>query len=51
MDGQRIDVYDDGTFTAVIRLKNEGFNQIEIVAQDHAGNTTRARKRVYVEAF
>ncbi|MFQ5877391.1 MAG: FecR domain-containing protein [Acidobacteriota bacterium] len=51
MDGQKIDVYDDGTFTAVLRMKKEGFNQIEIVAQDPAGNTTRARKRVYVEAY
>jgi hypothetical protein len=51
IDGKKIDVYDDGTFTAVVRMKQEGYNDLRIVAQDSAGNTSRTRKRVYVEAF
>ncbi len=51
VDGQRVDVYDDGAFTAVVRMKKEGLNEIEIVAQDPAGNETRLRRSVYVETF
>jgi Glucodextranase, domain B len=51
VDGQKIDVYDDGSFTAVVRMKKEGLNQMDIVAQDSAGNQTRLRKSVYVESF
>ena len=51
VDGQRVDVYDDGAFTAVVRLKKDGMNQVEIVSQDTAGNTTRMRRSVYVESF
>ncbi|PYS94218.1 MAG: hypothetical protein DMF50_12745 [Acidobacteria bacterium] len=51
VDGQKIDVYEDGAFTAVIRMKKEGFNQLEIVAQDPAGNVTRMRRGVYVESI
>lgn len=49
--GQSIDVYDDGRFTAVVRMKKEGRNQLEIVAQDLAGNETRMQRTVYVESF
>ncbi len=51
VDGQKVDVYDDGSFTAVVRLTSEGYNDLNIVAQDPAGNISRARKRVYVESF
>lgn len=51
VEGQSIDVYDDGTFTAVIRMKREGKNDIEIVAQDSAGNESRLRRSVFVESF
>ena len=51
IDGRKIDVYDDGSFTAVVRLKREGYNDLNIEAQDAAGNTNRTRKRVYVESF
>jgi hypothetical protein len=51
IDGQGIDVYDDGAFTAVVRIKRDGLNQLEIVAQDPAGNETRLKKTVYVESF
>jgi hypothetical protein len=51
VDGQPVDVEDDGTFTAVFRLKREGLNTLEILAQDVAGNETRMQKTVYAESF
>ncbi len=51
IDGQKVDVYDDGAFTAVVRMKKDGQNQVDIVAQDTAGNTTRMRRSVYVESY
>jgi Glucodextranase, domain B/FecR protein len=51
VDGQRVDVYEDGAFTAVIRMKREGLNELEIAAQDPAGNVSRMRRSVYVESF
>jgi len=51
VDGQKIDVYDDGSFTAVVRMKKEGTNRVEIVAQDPAGNQTRVQRSVYVDTF
>ena len=51
IDGQKVDVYDDGAFTAVVRIKKDGMNNLEIVAQDTAGNTTRMRRSVYVETY
>jgi glucodextranase-like protein len=51
VDGQKVDVYDDGVFTAVVRMKREGVNELEIVAQDSAGNETRLHKTVYVESY
>ena len=51
VEGQAVDVYDDGTFTAVIRMKHEGKNDVAIVAQDAAGNETRLRKSVFVESY
>jgi hypothetical protein len=49
--GQQIDVYDDGAFTAVIRMKKEGRNDLDIVAHDTAGNETRLRRSVFVESY
>ncbi len=51
IDGQPVDVYDDGTFTAVVKMKHDGPNTLEILAQDTAGNETRIRKSVYVETY
>ena len=51
VDGQSVDVYDDGAFTAVVRMKKDGMNQVEIAAQDPAGNVTRMRRSVYVESY
>ncbi len=51
IDGQKVDVYDDGAFTAVVRMKKDGMNQVELLAQDPAGNMTRMRRSVYVESY
>ena len=48
---QKVDVYEDGSFTAVVRLQKEGINRLEIQVQDAAGNTTSVNKSVYVESF
>ena len=39
------------TFTAVVRLQREGRNQVEIIAQDPAGNETVARRDAFLELF
>ena len=51
IDGRSVDVYDDGTFTAVIKLKREGKNVLKIVAQDLSGNEYEINRVAYVEAF
>jgi hypothetical protein len=51
VSGQVVDVYEDGAFTAVVRMKREGRNELEIIAQDQAGNQTRLRRTVFVESF
>ncbi len=51
VDNLKVDVYEDGTFTAVVRLHREGRNQLEIIAQDPAGNETVARREAFLEVF
>jgi len=51
IDGQMVDVEDDGGFTAVVKMKHDGPNTLEIVAQDASGNETRLKKSVFVETF
>ncbi len=51
VDNEKVDVYDDGSFYAVVRLRKEGANDVVIVAQDPAGNTTRLTHRAYVESY
>ncbi|MFQ5719797.1 MAG: hypothetical protein ACE5IK_09635, partial [Acidobacteriota bacterium] len=51
VDSQRVDVYEDGTFTAVVRLHQDGRNLLEIVAQDPAGNETVARREAFLDVF
>ena len=48
---QKVDIYEDGSFTAVVRLQREGRNQVEIIAQDPAGNETVARRDAFLELF
>jgi hypothetical protein len=51
IDNEKTDVYDDGTFYAVIRLRKEGWNKIQFVSQDASGNETRLQHRAYVETY
>lgn len=51
VEGERIDVDDDGVFYAVVRLKREGANQVQLVAQDPAGNEARKSMEAYVESY
>jgi hypothetical protein len=51
VDNLKVDVYEDGSFTAVVRLSRDGRNQLEIVAQDPAGNETVARREAFLEVF
>lgn len=51
VDNLKVDVYEDGTFTAVVRLHRNGRNLLEIIAQDPAGNETVARREAYLEVF
>ena len=49
--GNKVDVYDDGTFTTVVALKHEGLNRVQFVAQDMAGNETRLERTASVDAY
>ncbi len=51
IDGERVDVEDDGRFTWLVRLPEYGKNQISFLAQDAAGNETRRAGSAYVDAF
>jgi len=51
VENERIDVYDDGTFYAVVRLRKEGLNDLRFVAQDTAGNETEIRRQTYLEIY
>ncbi len=46
--GQRVDVYDDGSFTTVVPLKHEGVNHVMFVVQDMAGNENRMERTAIV---
>lgn len=50
-DNEKVDVYDDGTFYAVLRLRKEGVNKLRFVSQDTAGNETELIKSTYVEIY
>jgi len=51
VNGTRIDVYEDGSFTSVIPLRAAGRQKLVFTAQDVAGNTTRLERIVEVDAF
>lgn len=51
IDNEKIDVYDDGSFNAVIRLQQDGLNEIVFLAQDNAGNETRFKRSIFVEGY
>jgi len=51
VDNEKVEVTDDGTFYAVIRLRKEGVNDVSIVAQDAAGNVKKVTHRAYVDPY
>jgi len=51
VDNEKIDVYDDGRFYAVVRLRRDGLNALRFRAQDTAGNETSLVRDAYVESY
>ena len=51
VDAEKIDLYDDGSFNAVVRLRREGMNELIFRAQDTAGNETKLTRSAYVELY
>ena len=51
IDNNKVDVYEDGSFNAVVKLRREGLNDLLIVAQDPAGNESTMTRKAYVEVY
>jgi hypothetical protein len=51
IDNNKVDVDEDGTFNAVVKLRKEGLNELLIVAQDAAGNEETVTRQAYVEVY
>jgi hypothetical protein len=51
VDDEKVDIYDDGRFYAVVRLRKEGNNDVVFRAQDTAGNETSLSRSTYVEVY
>lgn len=51
VDGERVDVDDDGRFTALVKLREDGENKIKFVAQDAAGNESRRIGTAFLDAY
>jgi len=51
IDSEKVDVAEDGSFYSVVRLRKEGLNELQLVAQDNAGNQTRLTREAYFEAY
>jgi hypothetical protein len=51
IDNNKVEVYEDGSFNAVVKLRREGLNQLLIVAQDPSGNESSLSRKAYVEVF
>ena len=49
--GNRVDVYDDGSFTTIVSLKHEGTNKVSFLAQDMSGNESRLERSAAVDAY
>ncbi len=46
LNGQIIDVKEDGTFVYTYTLQNSGWNDLNFLAEDPSGNKTKVTKRV-----
>jgi hypothetical protein len=51
IDNNKVDVFEDGSFNAVVKLRREGLNRLLIVAQDPAGNESSLTREAFVETF
>ena len=51
VNGEKVDVYEDGSFYAVLRLRKEGVNELLFEAQDAAGNRSKETRRAFVETY
>lgn len=51
VNGERAATDADGRFRKTVEIPNEGWNNIEVVATDPAGNKTSRRERVFVEVY
>jgi len=51
VEGHKVDVYDDGSFTTVVPLRRAGVNHVIFVAQDMAGNESRLDRTAHVDAY
>jgi hypothetical protein len=51
VDNEKQEVFEDGQFSTVVRLRRDGMNEIRFVAQDTAGNETELTRAAYVEIY
>jgi hypothetical protein len=51
VNGEHVVTDADGHFRKTIEIPREGWNNIEVVARDPAGNETNRRERVFVEVY
>ena len=51
VNGERVVTDADGHFRKMIEIPREGWNNIEVLATDPAGNETRRQERVFVEVY
>jgi hypothetical protein len=51
VDSAKVDVYEDGSFNTVVKLRREGQNELVLVAQDTAGNESTLRRTAFVELY
>ncbi len=51
VDNEKVEVTDNGTFYAVIRLRKEGVNEVLLLAQDASGNVNKLTHRAYVDPY
>jgi len=51
VNGERVVTDADGHFRKMIEIPREGWNNIEVLATDPAGNETSRNERVFVEVY
>jgi len=51
IDNEKQEIDAAGAFSTVVRLRHEGWNDIQLVAQDAAGNERRVTHRVHLDPY